>query len=160
APGFAGLVERWTTAQGELRFSSRAALELLALVVEEQASGRFVELDVFLEPLGVPVTDEGPQGGDFFTTGQWFNPLSTAGDQLPRMGEGMALAQILLKPVMTARVPLAIVDVGFAGPNDYASPPFDNPDYGQAFNTIPQCYVDALGFSTCTPGSAAGANTH
>jgi hypothetical protein len=45
-----------------------------------QASGRFVELDVLLKPLGVPVTNEGRQGGDFFST-TWFNPQSTKGDQ-------------------------------------------------------------------------------
>ncbi|HEY7192342.1 MAG TPA: S8/S53 family peptidase [Gemmatimonadales bacterium] len=157
--GFAGLVERWTKAQGELRFSSKAALELLALVMEEQASGRFVELDVLFEPLAVPVTNEGTKGGDFFSKGQWFNPQSTGGDQLPRMGEGMSLARILVKPGMTSPVPLAIVDAGFAGPNDYAPPPFDNPDWGQPFNTIPQCSIDWAGFSTCGPGTAAGENS-
>lgn len=158
--GLAALIERLTQAKGELRFSSREAMGLFALVVEEQASGRFVELDVHLEAQAVPVSNEGPPvaGSNAFAR-RWFNPLSTLGDQLPKLGEGMALAHILAKPFLIPPVSLAVVDAGFAGPGDYAPPPFNNPDYGMLFNLIPQCAIDAAGKANCAPGAAAGENT-
>ena len=158
--GFAALIERLTQAKGELRFSSREAMDLFALVIEEQATGRFVELDVHLEAQAVPVSNEGPPvpGSNAFAR-PWFNPLSTSGNQLPRLGEGMALAHILAKPFLILPRSLAVINVGFAGPGDYAPPPFNNPDYGMPFGAIPQCAIDAVGSTTCTPGAAAGANT-
>jgi len=159
--GFAALIERLTQAKSELRFSSPEAMDLFALVVEEQATGRFVELDLHLEAQAVPVSNEGTSGGNVFASARpWFNPLSTSGDQLPKLGEGMALAHILAKPFLIPPLSLAVIDIGFAGPGDYAPPPFNNPDYGgMLFNTIPQCAIDAVGNATCAPGDAAGVNT-
>lgn len=159
--GFAALIERLTQTKGELRFSSPEAMSLFALIVEEQATGRFVELDLHLEAQAVPVSNEGPpvSGSNAFAR-RWFNPLSALGDQLPKLGEGMALTHILAKPFLIPPISLAVIDAGFAGPGDYAPPPFNNPDYGgMLFNSIPQCAIDSAGNATCAPGAAAGANT-
>jgi hypothetical protein len=136
---------------GQYRFSSQTALDLGALVVEELAGGLAISLDVLTHDNVAPQTAE--QGGWNHFSSTWFNPTSppTSGVKL---AEGMALGGLFLVP-STPDIPIAFVDNGFAGPDDFPTPkPAVVKDYGgdpsSSFVDIPQC--DAGSISTVLPG--------
>lgn len=150
------ILERWTGARGTLRVSSSAALRTLALVITEGVAGTAVELDVVADGTHAPVSRDAT---DLFdgASNPLFDPRLAGGLSQMHFGEGLALAQIVLKPGSMTPTPLAIIDGGFAAPSDF-SPPFPNPDYGRPFASIPQCAIDADGNVSCGPNTAGGAN--
>jgi hypothetical protein len=128
---FAYLAETFGST-GEHVFSSQQAAELMAILLEEQLGGRPVSLNSILISLGRPVTNEG--GADGFDQA-WF-------DQ-PDIGlrEGIVYLDLIDRNPASS-VNVAVVDGGFASPDDYeVGDPLrgvENPDFGLPFTSIPQ----------------------
>jgi subtilisin family serine protease len=136
---------------GQYRFSSQTALDMGALLVEELAGGLAISLDFLTHNDVVPQTAE--QGGADHFKSKWFNPTSPTTSGV-KLAEGMALGSLFLVP-STPDIPIAFVDNGFAGPDDFpTSKPAVVKDYGgdpsSSFVDIPQC--DAGLISTALPG--------
>ena len=154
--GFAGMLARNGVNQGTLTFSSRDARRLMTMITAEQIAGMAVWPELLYLGQDAPVSDEG--GADNFAR-PWFNPLEKNGRQALRAGEAMALLDVT-KAQNGPQTPLAVVDGGFGGPNDFGGG-FTPPDYGAPsndYNNIKQCRMDNLGNAFCGPGVAQGSN--
>src|SRR5689334_1505352 len=135
------LAELLGGAPGRYRFGSPTALRMGALVLEELAGGLAISLDVLTHADVQPQTAE--QGGvsQFDVKSAWFAPNGSK----VNLAEGMALASLFLVP-STPDIPVAFIDRGFAGPDDFSPPkPAVVKDYGadpsSLIADIPQCNV-------------------
>jgi len=156
ATGFASVLARLHSGGG-LLVSSPAATQLLALITTEQTAGLSVWPNLLMEAQDAPVSNEGDAVSAF--TNEWYNPAANDGSQAVRAGDATALLHLMRVPSRFTPAPVAVIDSGFAGPNDFGGG-FTAPDYGAPsgdFNQIPQCHVDG-GSTACGPGAAAGPN--
>jgi hypothetical protein len=149
-------------ANGAFEFTSQRAIELYALIVDEQNGGTQVFPNTISLRTSVPSTDEAVNSStpvDLFNSSnanRWFNPRLSAPS---RVGTPQALALLdVMKQDARPRTKVAVIDSGFAGPNDYKVP-FTPPDYGAPngdFNQIPQCSANLVGKLACGGGQASG----
>ena len=152
-------------ASGTFDFTSKAAMNLYALLLDEQAGGTQVFPNTIASAqlgAGVERSREVAEPDRAVR----HDPPATSGSRARTRSpsewehaQTLALLDVM-KQDQQPKTKVAIVDGGFASPTDYGNA-VTPPDYGAPnddYNQFPQCSANMLGVLSCGPGTAGGKN--